>query len=350
MAAKHIEFLMWPGVQTISVMTIAFIYFVGITGFGGVSVTTGMLIAFVGYANNFWNPVINIGNFYNQLVTCSAYLERIFETLDVKPEIANKPGATELPAIQGKVDFNDVVFRYEDDGRNILNLVDFHVTPGKTIALVGPTGAGKTTIVSLLSRFTTCRKVRSTIDGHDVRDVTLESSRRQMGVMLQDTFIFSGNVRDNIRYGKLDATDEEIEAAAKAVHAHEFIMELPDGYDTTVEERGLDPVRRAAPAHRVRACAARRPAHPDSGRGDLEHRHPHRGGVAGRLAASAQGSHELHHRPPAVHHRERGPDLLHRPRPDRGARHARRTAGGQGRVLPPLRVPIRDDSRGHRGY
>ena len=238
MAAKHIEFLMWPGVQTISVITIAFIYFVGITGFGGVSVTTGMLIAFVGYANNFWNPVINIGNFYNQLVTCSAYLERIFETLDVKPEIANKPGATELPAIQGKVDFNDVVFRYEDDGRNILNLVDFHVTPGKTIALVGPTGAGKTTIVSLLSRFYDVSEGSVTIDGHDVRDVTLESLRRQMGVMLQDTFIFSGNVRDNIRYGKLDATDEEIEAAAKAVHAHEFIMELPDGYDTTVEERG----------------------------------------------------------------------------------------------------------------
>ncbi|MBW3078511.1 ABC transporter ATP-binding protein [Bifidobacterium simiiventris] len=238
MHAKHIEFLMWPGVQTISVMTIAFIYFVGITGFGGVNVTTGMLIAFVGYANNFWNPVINIGNFYNQLVTCSAYLERIFETLDVKPEIADKPNAADLPQIRGRVDFNDVVFRYEDDGRNILNLVDFHVEPGQTIALVGPTGAGKTTIVSLLSRFYDVSEGSVTIDGYDVRDVTLESLRRQMGVMLQDTFIFSGNVRENIRYGKLDATDEEIEAAAKAVHAHEFIMELPDGYDTVVEERG----------------------------------------------------------------------------------------------------------------
>ncbi|MBT1160606.1 ABC transporter ATP-binding protein [Bifidobacterium sp. SO1] len=238
MHAKHIEFLMWPGVQTISVMTIAFIYFVGITGFGGVNVTTGMLIAFVGYANNFWNPVINIGNFYNQLVTCSAYLERIFETLDVRPEIANKPNAADLPQIRGRVDFNDVVFRYEDDGRNILNLVDFHVEPGQTIALVGPTGAGKTTIVSLLSRFYDVSEGSVTIDGYDVRDVTLESLRRQMGVMLQDTFIFSGNVRENIRYGKLDATDEEIEAAAKAVHAHEFIMELPDGYDTAVEERG----------------------------------------------------------------------------------------------------------------
>ncbi|KAB7789831.1 ABC transporter ATP-binding protein [Bifidobacterium leontopitheci] len=238
MRAVHIQFLMWPGVQTISVMTIAMIYYVGVTGFGGVAVTTGTLIAFVGYANNFWNPVINIGNFYNQLITCSAYLERIFETLDITPDIEDRPGAKPLPTVHGRVDFNDVVFRYEADGRNILNLVDFHVEPGRTIALVGPTGAGKTTIVSLLSRFYDVTEGSVTIDGHDVRDVTLDSLRRQMGVMLQDTFIFSGNVRENIRYGRLDATDEEIEAAAKAVHAHEFIMELPDGYDTTVEERG----------------------------------------------------------------------------------------------------------------
>lgn len=238
MKAVHIQFLLWPGVQNISVMTISLIYLVGVMGFAGVNVTTGVLIAFVGYANNFWNPVINIGNFYNQLITCSAYLERIFETLDVKPEIENRKGAADLPQIRGKVDFNDVVFRYEEGGRNILNLVDLHVEPGRTVALVGPTGAGKTTIINLLSRFYDVAEGSVTIDGYDVRDVTLESLRRQMGVMLQDTFIFSGNVRENIRYGKLDATDEEIEAAAKAVHAHEFIMELPDGYDTVVEERG----------------------------------------------------------------------------------------------------------------
>ena len=238
MRTVHIQTLMWPGIQTISVMTIAFIYYVGVTGFGGVDVTTGVLIAFVGYANNFWNPVISIGNFYNQLITCSAYLERIFETLDVKPEITDASDAADLPSVKGKVDFNDVVFRYEPDGRNILNLVDLHVEPGETVALVGPTGAGKTTIVSLLSRFYDVSEGSVAIDGHDVRSVTMDSLRRQMGVMLQDTFIFSGNVRENIRYGKLDATDEEIVAAAKAVHAHDFIMDLPDGYDTVVQERG----------------------------------------------------------------------------------------------------------------
>ena len=238
MRAVHIQYLMWPGVQNISTITIALIYYLGVTGLGGVQVTTGMLIAFVGYANNFWNPIINIGNFYNQLITCSAYLERIFETLDVHPEIEDRPGARELPPIKGRVDFNDVVFKYEPGGRNILNLVDFHVPAGSTVALVGPTGAGKTTIVNLLSRFYDVTEGSVCVDGHDVRDVTLASLRRQMGVMLQDTFIFTGNVRENIRYGRLDATDQQIEEAAKAVHAHEFIMELPDGYDTKVEERG----------------------------------------------------------------------------------------------------------------
>lgn len=238
MRAVHIQYLMWPGVQNISTITIALIYYLGITGLGGVQVTTGMLIAFVGYANNFWNPIINIGNFYNQLITCSAYLERIFETLDVRPEIEDRPGAIELPPVKGRVDFNDVVFKYEPGGRNILNLVDFHVPAGSTVALVGPTGAGKTTIVNLLSRFYDVTEGSVCVDGHDVRDVTLASLRRQMGVMLQDTFIFTGNVRENIRYGRLDATDQQIEEAAKAVHAHEFIMELLDGYGTKVQERG----------------------------------------------------------------------------------------------------------------
>ena len=203
----------------------------------GVSVTTGTLIAFIGYINNFWNPVINIGNFYNSLITATAYLERIFETMDVVPEIQDAPHAIALPPIKGTVDFQHVYFRYEE-GKNILTDVSFHIEPGQTIALVGPTGAGKTTIINLLSRFYDVNEGAVKIDGYDVRDVTLRSLRKQMGVMLQDTFIFSGTIIENIRYGNLAATEEEVIQAAKIVRAHDFIKDLKDGYETVVEERG----------------------------------------------------------------------------------------------------------------
>lgn len=238
MRAQYLEFLMWPSVQVIATTTTAMVYYLAIMKLGGVHVSAGVLIAFLAYLSNFWNPIIEIGNFYNQLITCSAYLERIFETMDIEPEIKDLPGAQPMPQISGKVDYNDVSFRYEEDGPDILHHVDFHVEPGKSIALVGPTGAGKSTIVSLLSRFYDVTDGSITIDGHDLRSVTLSSLRSQMGVMLQDTFIFKASVRENIRYGRLDATDEEIEAAAKAVNADRFIRELPNGYDTVIEEGG----------------------------------------------------------------------------------------------------------------
>ncbi|EGO7885352.1 ABC transporter ATP-binding protein [Enterococcus faecalis] len=236
MKAVRVQYLLWPAVQNISVITTCFIYFVGIRQLG-VSVTTGTLIAFIGYINNFWNPVINIGNFYNSLITATAYLERIFETMDVVPEIQDAPHAIALPPIKGTVDFQHVYFRYEE-GKNILTDVSFHIEPGQTIALVGPTGAGKTTIINLLSRFYDVNEGAVKIDDYDVRDVTLRSLRKQMGVMLQDTFIFSGTIIENIRYGNLAATEEEVIQAAKIVRAHDFIKDLKDGYETVVEERG----------------------------------------------------------------------------------------------------------------
>lgn len=142
-----------------------------------------------------------------------------------------------MPPIKGTVDFQHVYFRYEE-GKNILNDVSFHIEPGQTIALVGPTGAGKTTIINLLSRFYDVNEGAVKIDGYDVRDVTLRSLRKQMGVMLQDTFIFSGTIIENIRYGNLAATEEEVIQAAKIVRAHDFIKDLKDGYETVVEERG----------------------------------------------------------------------------------------------------------------
>jgi ATP-binding cassette subfamily B protein len=199
--------------------------------------TAGVLVAFLGYSSMLWMPLLNISEFYNQLVSASAYVERIFETLEIEPDIKNAANAYELPEIIGEVTFKDVEFGYEAD-QVILEDFNLQVKAGESIALVGPTGAGKTTIVNLISRFYEVREGEVLIDGHNVKEVTLESLRTQMGIMMQDTFIFSGTVIDNIRYGRLEATDEEVMEAAKAVKAHDFIIQMEEGYYTQVNERG----------------------------------------------------------------------------------------------------------------
>lgn len=214
-----------------------FLYFTGIIVLGVDAVSVGTFIAFGTYLNMFWQPIHNISNFYNQLVTNIAGAERIFEILDTEPSIADDQTAVQLPEIAGEVVFDHVSFSY-DDKVKVLDDVSFAIKPGETIALVGPTGAGKTTIVNLISRFYEVADGAVRIDGRDVRGVTLESLRRQMGIMTQDNFLFSGTIRENIRYGRLDATDAEIEAAAKAVNAHDFIMKLEKGYETELSERG----------------------------------------------------------------------------------------------------------------
>lgn len=213
------------------------LYFTGIVLLGVEHVTLGTFLAFGTYINMFWQPINNLSNFYNQIITNIAGAERIFEILDTEPEITDAKDVTEIPEITGSVEFTEVSFAYDGDHK-VLDEVSFRIRPGETIALVGPTGAGKTTIVNLISRFYDVQKGTVRIDGYDVKKVSVESLRKQMGIMTQDNFLFSGTIRDNIRYGKLDATDEQIEAAAKAVSAHDFIMKLPKGYETELSERG----------------------------------------------------------------------------------------------------------------
>ena len=212
-------------------------YFIGIQIIGTENISLGTFVAFGAYVAMFWQPLMNLSNFYNQLITNIAGAERIFEIMDTPAEIRDAADVHELAPITGAVDFRDVSFSY-DEGTLVLDNVSFNVRPGETIALVGPTGAGKTTVVNLISRFYDVQDGTVAIDGVDVKTVSIESLRRQLGIMNQDNYLFSGTIRDNIRYGKLDATDEEIEAAAKAVRAHDFIIELDKGYDYELSERG----------------------------------------------------------------------------------------------------------------
>jgi ATP-binding cassette subfamily B multidrug efflux pump len=212
-------------------------YFVAVTIMKIDAGSVGTLVAFAMYISMFWHPIMNLSNFYNQLITNIAGAERIFDIMDTTPEILDSENVTELPEISGSVRFDHVSFAYDADTK-VLNNVSFNIRPGETIALVGPTGAGKTTIVNLISRFYDVQEGNIYIDGFNIKDASIESLRRQMGIMTQDNFLFSGTVADNIRYGKLDATDEEIIAAATAVNAHDFIMKMEKGYETELKERG----------------------------------------------------------------------------------------------------------------
>ena len=239
MRAVMFNFTMGPSVDIISAITTAFIYILGIRWIlaPDSTLTVGVLIAFTAYIGRFWAPINTLAGFYNSLLTAISYLERIFETIDEPVKVKDAPDATTMPPIDGRVEFKDVSFSYEE-GQKILNKINFTARKGETYAIVGPTGAGKSTIVNLISRFYNVDSGQILIDGVDISKVTIRSLRTQMGVMMQDSFIFAGTIMDNIRYGNLNATDEQVVEAAKTVCAHDFISQMENGYYTEVNERG----------------------------------------------------------------------------------------------------------------
>lgn len=236
--AGRIFALLMPVIQIIGAIgTCIVLWYGGILTVGG-GITLGILVAFLAYVTSFFRPIVNLTTFYNTVQSAMAAAERIFDTIDTRPEIADAPEAVELPRVNGRIAFQNVSFGYNPSD-TVLENIDFSVEPGKTLAIVGPTGAGKSTIVRLLSRFYEPQSGAITVDGHDVRGVTLRSLHNQIGVVLQEPFLFSGTIMENITYGKLDATDEEVKNIAKLVGAHEFIKSFPDGYETEVGERGM---------------------------------------------------------------------------------------------------------------
>lgn len=239
MRAVMFNFTMGPSIDIISIITTAAIYVLGVSWMinGETGITVGVLVAFTAYIGRFWAPINTLAGFYNSLLTAISYLERIFETIDEPVVVKDRKDAVEMPPIHGDVAFDHVTFSYEP-GVPILKDVSFHANQGQSFAVVGPTGAGKTTLVNLLSRFYNVDSGRILIDGVDIAGVTIRSLRKQMGVMMQDSFIFSGTIMDNIRYGNFSATDEEVIRAAKTVCAHDFIIEMENGYQTQVNERG----------------------------------------------------------------------------------------------------------------
>lgn len=239
MRAVQLNNAFWPALDFTGTIGTVLVYYFGVWFMGDAAnpLTLANLLLMLWYLGRFWEPLNTLSNFYNSVLSAMASVERIFEIMDTPSDIQDKDGAKDLPPITGRVTFDDVTFAYDPE-KVILKNVSFEVKPGQTIALVGPTGAGKSTVVNLISRFYDVNGGAVRIDDHDVRDVKLRSLRKQMSVMMQDSFIFSGTIMDNIRYGKLDATDEEVMEAAKAVHAHDFIMDMPKGYMTEVSERG----------------------------------------------------------------------------------------------------------------
>ena len=226
-----------PAVELVTALAIGLVIVYGGYRVLNGAISIGVLVAFLSYVQQFFNPIREISAWYTNLQQAMAGGERIFALLDTDPEIVDKPDALALTEVNGHVRFEDVTFGYDPE-QPVLTEINLEAKPGETIALVGPTGAGKTSIVNLLMRFYDVQQGRIMIDGHDLRDVQIGSLRRQVGMVLQDSFLFSGSILENIRYGKPEASMEEVESAARTVGIDGFIQRLPDGYETAVMERG----------------------------------------------------------------------------------------------------------------
>lgn len=237
--AARLTALFFPGVDFMGALATALVVAIGGYLVLDETLTTGELIAFLLYIDRFFDPIRELAQRYNTFQATMASSERVFELLDLSSDLGDHHEAVSLPPVQGTVDFEDVVFSYNDK-ETVLKGITLHADPGERIALVGETGAGKSTIIRLLSRFFDVTDGSLKIDGYDVRAVTKASLRSQLGIVLQDTFLFTGSIKENIRYGKLEATDEEVMAAAQAVGAHEFISQMPEGYETEVGENGVN--------------------------------------------------------------------------------------------------------------
>lgn len=237
MQAAAIRSVYFPLVDIIGSLGMGLVLWLGGVAILRGDLTVGVMVAFILYLFRFFQPIRSLTMLYDGVLAAMAASERIFELLDSRPDIADGPQPVHLERIEGLVQYRGVTFAYEP-GQPVVRHLDIVAQPGETIALVGPTGAGKSTSVSLLARFYDVQEGAILVDGHDLREIAIQSLRQQLGIVLQEGFLFSDTIRENIRYGRLEATDSEVEEAAKSVGAHEFIMRLPEGYDTDVRERG----------------------------------------------------------------------------------------------------------------